>query len=526
MTRAIPRFLIRPAARALALTVALCLVAPPLAAQGRRDDLPTSRGEAKPQVVTALPQFKTLRMTVAEDKQEAQDLNGHGPSVHEEIDLAQELRIDGLGDFDLELSDLLSLSLKVIPDANRESGIYYYLPSRFFLHWDDDIGYHLVVDYKFEREDGKNVVFDARLTPGDVSADVRLLNDLLAVYLRQHPPHPHPLDKIRLLPLPAEVEAEFNWSALDVTDADAMVTGRDRDTGQISLTLSCDVPTRELLLKKLGDSRGLTGQLRVEPQQVTPEVPARATASIDIVLRLADSKSYGRQRWLRGSGADTTLRNDHAFPLRARYLAYLHNSGSALALRGYDLQRARVPARGTARVANERINGQIDETSTLRAVWVYDLEADETAVDDALDDLTDGVFSVPVKNVSIEILGGSQLFETYELHKIVVEARSRFFDPKGEQEVTHVYEFSSQDADLPLAPLYVPEGTDEPLFTYRVAVVTLLGETHQDAEPRTSSTSLVPDVLIGSALLDDLLPQPEPVDTDGDPDTDSETEAE
>ncbi|MCG8455739.1 MAG: hypothetical protein MI919_05615 [Holophagales bacterium] len=456
------------------------------------------------QVATKLPQLTQMRIATQADQQQAKDLDGKGPSVSEVIALGQS--VAGSGAFDLPLRQLVRLSPELIPDANAASGLYYYRPSRYFLRWTPNDGYYLTIDYKFETEDGRNVLIDARLTPGPVQADLEILRSLLGARLQSGSrPAPHGLDAIRLLPLPAGYEARFDWRALDVPEAEVAVTGRDRDTGQLSLTLATDVGTREILLKKLGDVTGLPGEIVITPQQVTSDTPALTPFSVRAELRLADSEAYGLARWRREPGEHTVFRNEHPFPVRLRYLAYLYRSGRTVKLRGYDLGHVQLTAGARAHVPNAQIHRQIDAGGTLGAWYVYDLRNEETARDALIEALSGGVADVPVKRLAVQVVGGAALFEQYSLFKIVVRVESPFFDPEGERLLSKSYELDPETPRLDLAPLYVPEDHGGPLYTYRLALVTTSGEVVEDQADRSSASSLIDDILIGSSQVEDLL---------------------
>lgn len=451
-----------------------------------------------------LPTFSAVSVTTQADQQQAKDLDGRGPSPHETVHLGQ--TIQGMSPFDLEFRDLVRLSPELIPDANEASGIYYYRPSRFFLRWTDQDGYYLTIDYKFEAEDGRNVLIDARLTPGPVRADREVLARLLDAYLRKHP-RAHARDKVRLLPLPASYEARFDWNALGIPAAEVAVTGRDRDTGQLAITLATDVGTRQILIKKLGDVAGLPGEIVLTPTQVSDDVEPLAPFSVTAELRLADTAAYGSARWQRDKSTKfTDWTNLHPFPVRMRYLAYLYDDRGTVRMRGWDLRRVEVAPSDTARLINAEISNQVDFPQVLGAWYVYSLvnEPDYRAA--VIDALTGGVGDVPVRQFQIEVPGGAEMYEQYGLYKVVVKVTSKLFDPEGKNAIVQTYELSPGDNELPLAPLYVPAEHAGPLYTYQVALVTRSGSVIEDPETRESGT-IIQNILIGSDLVEELLAQ-------------------
>lgn len=418
------------------------------------------------------------------------------------IDLKDALPVADLGRVALaSLQDVSNLSLKLYRDGNQSSGIYYYVPSRYFLAWDPDVGYLLTIDYKAEQASGKNVVIDARLTPGELQADLQLLRQLLEVYLSSQPRLPHPLSQISLLPLPAQYAAGFDWSALGVPAADLAITGVDPASRQIGITLTSDVATKEILVKKLGDILGLSGWVTLQPAQA-----AVAPLGVMAQLQLA-SKVYANARWLRDVGPVTRFRNRHPFPVELRYLAYLYSDAGKLGIRGYDLGAQMLNPADVAKIPNAQITAEIDGPKALRAWYGYALINDEAYRDRVLKVITGGIGSLPVKKVSVEAVRPVELFAQYHLYKLIVVVRSRHFDPQGKEEIENGYELSPTDARRDLAPLYVPEGTAAPLYEYRVGIVTEDGSSCQDSSWRKPGSGFMDSVFLGARQIEELLAQ-------------------
>lgn len=456
-----------------------------------------------------LERLRPATEAAEQTEQEVLDRAGVGPSP-QPLRLHEMLAVRGLDAFGLSsLRELATLSLEVFQDGNPASGIFYYRPRMYFLHWSPEENYYLTVDYKPESADGNDVVIDARLTPGEVDDDVQLLKKLLRIHLRGQPAHLRPpsLDEIQVYPLPATFEAAFQWSGFGVGDDDVSVTGVDRDTGQIGLQITTDVATKEILVKKLGDPQGLQGSVRVEPQSVTQGRPAPAPFSVDARLKLADSEAYARARWRRSPGRESSIfRNPHPFPVRLRSLAYLVETPTGLALRGYDLQSQQLAVGGEAALPNASIHAEIDSPEVLRAWYLYSLENDPEHRERVLDGLTGGVGSLPVRSVDIQIVRGQELFTQYRLFRIVVIVRSRNFDPDPESEAVleQSYEFAATDASKPLAPLYLRPG-GEPLYEFRIGVATEDGELLQDSQWRPPAAGFESTIFVGSRQIEEVL---------------------
>jgi hypothetical protein len=427
------------------------------------------------------------------------------------IRLQDHLAVDNLGEFGISLQEIVSLSLEVYEDENRDSGIYYYRPSQYFLHWTPEDQYYLSVDYKPEQASDKNVVLDARLTPGSVADDVEVLKRLLQSYLRRQPQHlqpPNP-EQILLLPLPARYEARFDWSAYGVGADDITVTGVDPDSRQFGIQVLTDVATKELLIGKLGDPSGLAGDVRIVPQQVSSVQPALAPFTVRARLKLADNEAYTRSPWRRGGGEHSRFQNERPLPVTLRYLVYLVELGGRLKLRGYDLGRQRLLPGDTAKLPNTMIGAEIGSPSAIRAWYSYTLDNDAEYRRALLADLTGGVGAIPVHDVEIQVVRPAELFEQYALFKVAVVVRSRFFDPRASSTglIEREYELSPDVDRIAIAPLYRPADAGDDLYQYRIVAITSDGIPHHDRDWRRPTDGLASSIFIGSSQIDEVLAQ-------------------
>jgi hypothetical protein len=458
-------------------------------------------GIAQRKAWTATAQVRPIEAMILEDQKAAQDLDGRGPA-NRPLHL-QDLSVEGLGSFPgVEgLQSITNLSLTLFPDANEASGLYYYLPSGYFLNWDPEEGYYLAMDYKYEQESGENVLIDARLSPGPVQDDRQFLLELLKSYLQQNGGATHPLEKTKLLELPATYEVRFDWGDLGVPEL--TVSGIDGVTREIALTLATEVGTRQMLASKLGSKLGLRGEVEIVPHAVTEGQPPLPNQIVHARLMLTDD-AYAEQRWQRSTEEHSVFQNHHPFPVKLKHLCYLYRAPDELKLRGYDLGDALLGPGDAAKLPNAKITNQIDDSErVLRAWYVYSLVNDETSREQVISELTGGIGSLPVKRISIEVLSSEELFSQYHLYKLVVLVRSRFFDPRNEEEIENSYELGAGDAGLELAPLYVPAEVAEPLYRYRIGLVTAAAEQFLDDEWRLPGA--LGDILIGSTQVEEVL---------------------
>jgi hypothetical protein len=414
-------------------------------------------------------------------------------SLGDLVPVAQLERFDGV-----RMANLCRYSLQVYPDANRESGIYYYRPRKFVLRFDPNDGYYLSVDYKAGAAGADNVLMQARLTPGAGPPDRAVLEALVEAYLHGRG-GPRPV----LLPLPASYEAAFNltdWNVDEVT-----INGVDPDTGEIVLTLSADVPTKELVTSTLGNVNGLVGSVRLTPLYISDAQTMTQAVELQAELRLADLAGGPPLRWRSPSGNSSEFTNAWPFDLRLRYLAYLvKEAPGRLKLRGWGLGNTLLAPRDSARMATADLNAEIDGSNVVTALYLGSLVRDDDAVRRVVDELTGGVGALPVQELTIDVIRAADLFDQYGIYKLAVEVRSAHFDPEGREVAHHTYQVDESSATVLTDPLYLWEDSGD-LYQYRIGVVTIDGTVHSDSGWRRPSPVLPYTITVGSKLVEEVL---------------------
>ena len=215
-----------------------------------------------------------------DDEEEIANLNGLGPAA-EVLRLDEQIEFTNFQRFGLDPRRISNYSMRIYPDANPDSQIYYYLPDRFFIEWNPDEGYYLNIDHKPQRDGSdKNVEFVARLTPsvGLGYGDYNLLRKLLLFHLRAAG---KPYNKLQLRPMTANYEPSFDLTADDIGEEDISLTGVDPDTRELVVSIATDLLAKEVLVDKLSGLVGITGSMNIVPVQVSNDhdrLPPATTA--------------------------------------------------------------------------------------------------------------------------------------------------------------------------------------------------------------------------------------------------------
>ncbi|PWB73316.1 MAG: hypothetical protein C3F15_09830 [Holophagae bacterium] len=449
------------------------------------------------------PGFVSKIQAAQQQRDQAVSRGGQGPAavalpLADLVTISQLNRFEGVG-----YGDLCRLSTNVYPDVNADSGIYYYYPARWYLHFEpEEGGYHLRIEYKASSTGANSVLLTAQLTPGYDQHDLAVLQALLDEYLRSQG---NQRVRPKLLPLPATPEARFQLASWDIEEV--TVNAIEPDTNTIHLSITADVPTKELVTSTLLHE-GLPGSVTLVPdvwsdlQTLTSPVEGYAE------IRLADITGGPTLRWpTTTSGGQAELVNEWPFDMRLSYLVYLlRDRDGGLRLRGWGLGDRVLGPKDTARIPLSALNREFGSDSAVDARFVATLVRSEDVGRSVIDACTGGVGALPVENLVIDIMQPEALFEQYSIYRVAVEVRSAHFDPEGRQVVTRSYVLDGAETPFTADPLYLWEdqaGGD--LYQYRVGVVTNDGVTHADESWRRPGSFLPYTINIGSDVVEAVL---------------------
>lgn len=447
--------------------------------------------------------FISKGQAAQQQRDQAVSRGGQGPAAVA-LPLADLVTIAQLNRFEgVELGDLCRLSTNVYPDVNPDSGIYYYFPTRWYLHFEpEEGGYHLRIEYKASATGSNSVLLTAQLTPGYDKQDLLVLQALLEEYLRtQGDRRARPM----LLPLPATPEAQFQLASWDIEEV--TVNAIEPDTNTIHLSISADVPTKELVTSTLLHE-GLPGSVTLVPdvwsdlQTLTSPVEGYAE------IRLGDITGGPTVRWpTTTSGGQAELVNEWPFDMRLSYLVYLlRDRDGGLRMRGWGLGDRVLAPGDTAKIPASALNMEFRSDSAVDARFVASLVRDEELGRSVIDSCTGGVGALPVENLIIDIMQPEALFAQYAIYRVAVEVRSAHFDPEGREIVTRTYVLDGAENPLTTDPLYLWENSaGGDLYQYRVGVVTNDGVTHADQDWRRPGSFLPFTINIGSDAVEAVL---------------------
>ena len=241
--------------------------------------------------------------------------------------------------------------------------------------------------------------------------------------------------------------------------------------------------------------------MELTPALISPSQSLTSAIQVPASVRLADIHSMPPMTIDRSS---PEIENPWPFDLRISYLCYLTGSPSnGLRVRGWNLGNVTLHPGDRATIPPNTLNAEIWNSPP---VVVADLEATEQAVDRVVQQLTGGVGSLPVETLAIEAVG-SGLFEQYNIHKILVEVSSTAFDPEGRAEESRIYTLTSDEPNVTSDPLYLQSEPGPGLYRYRVGIITVDGQGHQDTSWRSPGSMLWNTITVGSKIVEEVLGQ-------------------
>ncbi|MDH5745137.1 MAG: hypothetical protein OEZ52_16470, partial [Candidatus Aminicenantes bacterium] len=425
--------------------------------------------EEQRQIFRLIKQPISINRSIQLTKSTVDSLDGKGPDSKETIILDEQMEIESYPEFDRD--QIFSLSPTIFPDNNRSSGIYYYLPGKYYLAWNKEDGYMLRFYYKGEVPSGekKTIYINFWLTPSHTPEDYQLLKKLLEFHLGS--------DFKKLIRLPAEYDIHLDMGAFTIPEDQITISGIDADTGEIHIVVETDVVTKEMLEDQLEDL-GWVANLTITPVSFAGETPV-PPQSRTINIRLFDRDAFTQKTWYRERGEFSDFTNEYAFPLALKHLYFLRKMGAQkLKVFGYDLGDIVLSPGESAKIRNARIHETLDDANTLKA-WVdFSLIRDEQYLSHLMDVITGGVGDVPVKTLSIVAVNAEEFFDKYNIFEISVQVYSANFDPKGEKNILKTYKLTRNNPVISRDPLYLPAGAEQPglseqksLFKYKINVI-------------------------------------------------------
>lgn len=371
-------------------------------------------------------------------------------------------------DINLDLSRVVNVFPEVYPDQEASSGIFYFLPRGYALEWQEGEGYGFKSIYSAAAPGQQGqVMMAARLDGGIGPRDLDVASKVVEAHVRARG---MTFRELRALPIDTlAISLSDDLGRYSIPPDRISVNGLSDVTGQLDVSWVTDERTKDFIQEALVENVGIHGSVTYAPTG-----GGLGLRTVPIRMLLGDDATFGPIRWDR-----TGWRNGTPYPVTLRYLHALRvSAGAPPVVHSWSLGETRVPPGGQVRWSAAGVPAWLD--GQAQKMWVdYTVERSCKACGvAALAALTGGVSQAGASQITFRSL--TPLAET-GAHDILVEVRSRYFDPRGEQMQTRSVVLDADDREFLVGPLYLGDPSasgDESIFEFRLSLTMSDGQTH------------------------------------------------
>lgn len=417
------------------------------------------------------------------------------------VDLLSRLHFEDGVDFDA--SDILGVARNVYPDANANSGVFYYVPRAYRLSYDADVGggkglgFRITYDRRREGEESASVrmaaSFDSAVDLEEIQLAERILDavDRADDSFKFTPP-------LKPFPLAAPPAFDFSGALAGHVDPDRIAVVALSDTLEgIDVSWSTDAIAAQNIRRDLRDGTPITGIAGFDP-------PGENAPRLAMPVRvdITDPDVYQAVAWSRGA----PIRNVSPLPIVLEYVHALVIEGNRPRLYSWTLDDTRLPSASTLELDLRNLPAAVDDKA--ERVWVqYRLDRScESCIDAVVETMLSGDVWPDTGSITLRSLTP---LEATGAAEIWVDVRSRFFDP-SEREIADGPQTTITDdrASYQIEPVFLtgrtnPETGDEwPLFEYRLTVIMPDGTMHDGVNwlPSERDTVVIGPVQVEESL--------------------------
>lgn len=424
------------------------------------------------------------------------------------VDLLSLLRFEDGVEFDA--SDLLGVARYVYPDANPNSGVFYYVPRAYRLSYDPNVGggkglgFRITYDRRREGEEAPSVRMAASFDSAVDLKEIQLAERILAAIDRAdasfkfRPP-------LKPFPLAAPPAFDFSGALAGHVDPERIAVVALSDTLEgIDVSWATDAIAAQNIRRDLRDGTPITGIAGFDP-------PGENAPRLAMPVRvdITDPDVYHAVGWHR----DAPIRNVSPLPIVLEYVHALVIEGNRPRMYSWALDDTPLPSSSTLELDLGTIPEAVDEKA--ERIWLqYRLDRScDACIDGVVDTLLSGDVWPDTGAITFRSLTP---LESTGAVEIWVDVRSRFFDP-GERDVTEGPQTTivADRASYTVEPIFLTNrlapdtGEAWPLFEYRLTVVMPDGTVHEGTDwlPSERDTVVIGPVQIEQSL--GFLPGPE-----------------
>jgi hypothetical protein len=377
----------------------------------------------------------------------------------------------------LEPSEIMQVYSSVYRDKNPESGIFYYFPRAYNVHWDKDAGIERGLGLRISYEqltggDRSNAVRMAVLLDARVDLqEVQLTRELLQAQSSRlgfnfRDLRPFPLAAPPSVSLVDELQNRF-----DLKPDQIAINALSSTLAQIELSWLTDPIRAANMRLALREGFGINGAARFQPPNQDGPAP-----DIPVNIRIDNAETFGRFTFSRNAD----MRNETPFDLKLEHLHALVFENNNPVIHTWRLGNKTLPRGAKVEFDTTHLPSAVD--SLARLMWVsYAIDKSCTScIRSTIDGAVIG--NVWPDTTTLELRTLTPLAETH-VGLLEVKTRSRFFDPDSrELKAGPVLIFERDGDSKTIEPVFLadrtpPDGGPEwPLFEYQVSAIMPSGE--------------------------------------------------
>lgn len=397
-----------------------------------------------------------------------------------------------------DIDKIASWNSNLIFQDKEATHVFYYVPKEFRLILNEN-GYSLGVQYNSaQNSDEPTIVFTADLSAANnsvanSSGDIVLLKGILrnALGIKEG-------DTLEVKSI-AGTGATLDFSAVTA----GLAIPAERISAVVPAHMSDDL--RIVVSLKPDEAEAFLTQVAHEGLSGTVKIPLGET-TVDIGFNVQFAGFSGevtrefQKWWLQGENIKT-LTNISPFPLTVKAInAYVIEKGNLKRVSkkiGNDVVIEPGEAKKFSITAATKVIGSEIVTAWLDA----DLQTDcDKCIAKIREQVNRGISAAPTTTITFEAI--PQIFEDYELYKLVVQVKSPYFFADSKKVTAKEIELSEENAQTSLN-IFFPEGKgDNPLlFKYRIKLIKADGQTLASGEWQKSTEK---SLMIGSYQLKQL----------------------
>ncbi len=462
-TRWSTRALVEQSMRVLLVVGFLACSAQALAGSGDSRFHPLFIPADKSRLLLKLPKIKLPEATPGRKVQPG------GPDPSSSFDL-----------IDLVEDDLLVTSLERVAGWNphliyqdsNDTALFYYIPRELRLAHDEN-GYQFKVQYNSTEGNDASVLVTLRLAAPYHPGDVKLLKKLINIYFRKYlGTSPGLSMKVRALPaLGAEADLEAFTTSFGITTEQVYLDCASTLRQPCTLMLRMTPDQAEAFIAQLFDGE-LSSSLKLPLGEEAISIPLLLDFS-----RFSGEYFKELQQWRQGQKVDH-LTNITDFPLTVESVSAFVEESDHIRLESKRLKKQVSFPPGGSRPFRLPTPKKIFSRRLIMAWIDAELEGScEQCLKHIKEATMKGIGMSPLESATIEAM--PDVFERFDLYKLLIEVRSPYFSTGGKRLKTRLFTLSGEEeGNIVKFGLFIPPNLppERKLFEYRLRVVTREGE--------------------------------------------------